>query len=275
MALDTTALRLTGRDALPLLHRTTSNALADLGAGEARATLFCDFRGRLMHRAVVAVAPDGAVWLVRDDAAGAELASAVDRMVFRDDLQIEDRSAALTVRRCLDPTASVARTEFGVDATGVPVPVQLCTGDDTVYTMEPGSALDETARITSLIPRHGHEIAEPFNPFEVGLATEVHLAKGCFTGQEALQRLITYDSVRRRPVHVGLPVERAAVPAGMPLDVFAAGERAGVLTSVAGRDGFAVLRRDALHNAAPFTLADGSALEIMRSPELERPLGRP
>src|SRR5512134_2200493 len=92
-----TALRLTGADVLPLLHRVTSQALADLAPGEARATLFCDFRGRLLHRAVVAVAPDGAVWLFRSDAPGSELAAAVDRMVFRDDVRIEDRSDELPV----------------------------------------------------------------------------------------------------------------------------------------------------------------------------------
>ena len=65
MLAPSTALRLTGRDVLPLLHRTTSNALDDLPLLGARATLFCDFRGRLQHRAVVAMASDGAVWLLR------------------------------------------------------------------------------------------------------------------------------------------------------------------------------------------------------------------
>lgn len=275
MALDSTALRLTGRDVLPLLHRTTSNALSDLGTGVARATLFCDFRGRLLQRAVVAVAPDGAVWLLRPDAPGAELAAAVDRMVFRDDVRIEDLSREIMVRLVADSAASESRAEFRGSADGVHTPVRLTTGDGTALLTHSDDAMTETARITALHPRHGHEIAEAFNPFEVGLAHEVHLNKGCFTGQEALQRLITYESVRRRPVHVRLPAPREALAAGGALDVFAAGERAGVLTSVAGRDGFAVLRRDAFTNAAPFMLEDGTLLTIASAPELARPLGRP
>ena len=86
------ALRLTGRDVLPLLHRVTSNALEDLQPGEARATLWCDFRGRLQYRALVAVASDGAVWLLRADAPGAELAAGVDKTIFRDDVKVEDLS---------------------------------------------------------------------------------------------------------------------------------------------------------------------------------------
>src|SRR6185436_4122192 len=86
-----TALRLTGRDTLPLLHRVTTNALEDLQPGEARATLWCDFRGRLQFRAVVAVTGD-AVWLLRADAPGAELAAALDKSIFRDDVKVEDVS---------------------------------------------------------------------------------------------------------------------------------------------------------------------------------------
>src|SRR5689334_24827944 len=48
-------------------------------------------------------------------------------------------------------------------------------------------------RIRAARPRHGHEVTSSFTPFEVGLAHEVHLDKGCFTGQEALMRLITYQ----------------------------------------------------------------------------------
>jgi folate-binding Fe-S cluster repair protein YgfZ len=113
---------------------------------------------------------------------------------------------------------------------------------------------------------------EAFNPFEVGLAREVHLAKGCFTGQEALQRLITYESVRRRPVHVRL----AAAPAELPAELLlASGERAGLLTSVAGDAGFAVVRNEAIANEATLSLADGTAVEPVAAPVPSRPIGRP
>ena len=205
---DSTALRLTGRDVLPLLHRTTSNALAELIPGSARVTLFCDYRGRLLHRALVAVASDGAVWLLRWDAPGAELAAAVDRMVFRDDVKIEDRSAEFAV-----VLAAAAPGDTGVLAERDGVPLVVAVGDGTLLALDGRAAMNEGERIARLLPRHGHEIAEAFNPFEVGLAGEVHLNKGCFTGQEVLQRLITYDSVRRRPVQVRLAATATTVPA--------------------------------------------------------------
>lgn len=239
---DRTALRLAGRDALALLHRVSTNALLDLPAGGARATLFCDFRGRLLHRAHVVHAPDGAVWLLRGDAAGAPLAAFVDRFVFREDVRVEDRADAF------------AWTLEGV-AWGEP--------------------LAEHERIARGLPRHGAEIAEAFNPYEVNLAHEVHLAKGCYTGQEALQRLVTYDSVRRRLVRF----EGEGPPPVTPQDVLGAaggGPVAGVLTSAAERPGggwiaLAALRHDAL---APLRLADGTPLGGPAEFPATAPLGR-
>jgi folate-binding protein YgfZ len=239
-----TALRLTGRDCLALLHRVSSNALLDLPEGGVRATLFCDFRGRLLHRAHVLHAPGGAVWLLRGDAAGGPLAAFVDRHVFRDDVTLDDRTDAF------------AWTIDGV------------TWD---------APLPEHERIATGRPRHGAEIAEAFNPYEVNLAHEVHLAKGCYTGQEALQRLVTYDSVRRRLVRF----EGGGATPTAPQDVLEAGagegRAAGVLTSAAPRPGggwiaLSPLRHDA---TGPLRLADGTVLgEPFEFPGT-RPQGRP
>src|SRR5689334_25389431 len=61
-------LRLEGRDTVGVVHRIWTAFLEDLPPGECRVTLFCDFRGRLLHRVVVGLAPGGAVWLARADA---------------------------------------------------------------------------------------------------------------------------------------------------------------------------------------------------------------
>ena len=156
----------------------------------------------------------------------------------------------------------------------VPSPVETTDGTRLVRagTAEP---LAESARITLLHPRHGHEIADAFNPFEVGLAHEVHLAKGCFTGQEALQRLITYESVRRRPARVQIGGSAPSLPSDVLAKGDAPGDRAGVLTSFDGGEGFAILRREPLEAGADFALTDGRVVEVIAAPEPARPLGRP
>jgi len=221
--LEAATLRLTGRDALSLLHRISTQALLDLPPGEERATLFCDFRGRLLHRAVVSVAEDGAIGLRSETPAG-ELAAFLDRHIFRDEITIEDRSGG-----------------------AVPEP----------------SGEDERARIRAGGARHGHEIAEAFNPYEGGLAADVHLDKGCYTGQEALQRLITYSSVRRELARV---TGAGAAPT-VPADVTRAGEKVGVLTSAAPEEaggwiGLAVIRKQLVSEATRDLEVGGVALTL-------------
>jgi tRNA-modifying protein YgfZ len=240
-------VRLEGRDALDLLHRISTAFFSDLAPGACRAAPFCDFRGRLLHRAVVAATRDGALWLLRDDAPGDELATFVERSVFREDVRIVDLGAQWS---------AVAGPEDGAPAPGAVeerdhVPVRARIAHDGTFALIPANApaprADEAARIRAGRPRHGHEIHPDFTPFEVGLAHEVHLAKGCYPGQEALMRLVTYRSVRRRLVRLA---GDGAAPVA-PGDVRAGGAVAGRLTSVAadGAGGWialAVLRHEAV-----------------------------
>lgn len=266
-----TALRLTGADALALLHRIGTNAVADLAPGQARATLFCDFRGRLLHRALVGIAMDGAAWLLRDDAPGAELATFLDRHIFRDDVRIEDRSGALPVRWA--PGEATVAADSLAERDGVPAALRV--GGETLVAGGGTAALaDPLARIRAARPAHGHEIVEAFTPYEVGLSHEVHLDKGCFTGQEALMRLITYRSVRRRLVRVG---GNGAAPS-IPADLTADGQPAGVLTSaVADGDGWlglAVVRNERCDPPRALEIAGGAATHVIEPLPPTRPLGR-
>jgi len=269
-----TALRLVGADALALLHRISTNAVGELAPGQVRATLFCDFRGRLLHRAVMGVTADAAVWLLRDDAPGAPLAEFLDRHVFRDDVRIEDRSASLSVR--WSDAAGPASTL--VEREGIPVALNVGSGETLAVGGSSGTIADDPAserrRILAGRPAHGHEIVEAFTPFEVGLAHEVHLDKGCFTGQETLMRLITYRSVKRRLARVGGP----GTAPGVPTDLTADGKPAGVLTSAAGDGdrwlGLAVLRHEVCDPPVALALPDGATLAPPEPLAPSRPLGR-
>jgi folate-binding protein YgfZ len=273
-AIDSTALRLTGKDVLAVLHRVTTQKLDDLAPGQARTTLFCEYRGRLLHRATVVHAPDGAVWLLRHDAPGAGLAAAVDRVVFREDVKIADRSGELAVRLVHVPQGANADAKFTADGT------PLLAGESEGFALAlgagaaPSPEVDEVARITAGHARHGSEVCDAFTPYDVNLSAHVHLDKGCFTGQEVLLRLVTRDKVLRRLVRVA---GTGAVPE--PQDVLANGEPVGRLTSAtATADGWlalAVMRMTALAAGGAFALADGSALRDLHAFEIARPLGRP
>src|SRR5437899_2768783 len=148
-----TLIRATGRDALDLLHRISTQHLRDLATGECRATLFCDFRGRTQHRVAVARAADGSVWLARPDAAATELVTVIDRQIFRDDVRLEnvsDRAAVVT-------TAATARQPGTfLERDGLPAALPWTNGIDLVIADGAAApALDEAERIRLGAPRHG------------------------------------------------------------------------------------------------------------------------
>ena len=267
-----TVLRLEGRDALDLLHRISTASLADLAQGQCRAAPFCDFRGRLLHRAVVAASQDGALWLMRDDAPGDELLAFVERSVFREDVRIADLGARWSVTGISGESTLPAGAVEERD--GVPVRAQVTP--DWAHALVPaGTPLprhDEAARIRAGRPRHGHEIHPDFTPFEVGLAHEVHLAKGCYPGQEALMRLVTYRSVRRRLVRIPGTGSPPASSAAVRQD----GAAAGRLTSVAADGGgwvaLAVLRHEAARPDARLEI-EGSGTAAPEPFDPTQPLG--
>jgi tRNA-modifying protein YgfZ len=285
-----TLLRLEGRDAPDLLHRISTAFLTDLAPGEARATLFCDFRGRLLHRAIVGMTSDHVVWLLRDDAPPEALAAHLDRHIFREDVRVRDAGPGRTVIRRSTP---VREGPALLEHDFIPTLVRVDATSAFEIVPEGSGGQDparEQRRILAGAPRHGHEIAEAFTPFEVGLAHEVHLSKGCFTGQEALMRLVTYQSVRRRLVRVD---GRGDAPA-TPTDVRLGGERVGVLTSAvahantakpaeSGADppepggwiGLAVLKHEACEPNAVLALESGAELASIRPFPLTHPLGLP
>ena len=272
-------LRLTGRDALPLLHRISTQALEDLPRGRSRATLFCDFRARLLFRAHVVRLSDDSVWLLHELAPGPQFAAHLDRHIFREDVKLEDWSDRFVVR---------GRIETGQRTDAAPLeeegrPLRLVLGDNAALDVLPvGTVLVpeqlftwEIARTGSGRPRHGHEIADAFHPFEVGLSEEVHLSKGCYTGQEVLQRLVTYRSVRRQLARVAGP----GIAPATPVRACVGDERVGTVTStIAAGDGWvglAVLSGRAFEPGVEVRVEDGAAMSSVSPFPPRAPQGLP
>lgn len=94
----------------------------------------------------------------------------------------------------------------------------------------------EPLRIERGIPAFGSELNEDRNPLEAGLIESISFNKGCYVGQEVVARLNTYDKVQRR-LSILAWQDGTVAPGD---EVFASGERVGVLTSVSAhpKDGF-------------------------------------
>ncbi len=216
---DVVITRVTGAERLTYLDAVLTQQLADLLPGSATSALLLDAHGAPLLVLDLAVEAE-AVLLV----APADCADEVDRLLagrtFLADARFERLPSHVAIR-----TVGASAAEVVADAleTDVVTQEQALLGEDVVLGLasgvlvvttdpervtaaltsagaEPGDPAElEAWDVANGVPTWGQEIAKGNLPEEVGLlATHVHLAKGCYPGQEAVARMWMLGRPRRR-----------------------------------------------------------------------------
>jgi folate-binding protein YgfZ len=259
-------LRLTGPDALRVLHGQTSQDLQTARPGDWRSTCCLTPTARLRGLAEVVVEEDG-VWLALTAGDGAALRQALDRVLFpADQVELGPLQAGRWWRVVGPPPSPPGAWR--------PLAGGWWLGGDALLRGEAGppAELDGLPRLSETEaerwrlrqgePAWPREINDAFNPFEVGLADRVSLSKGCYVGQETLAKLASGDGVKQQLRRwQALPGER--LEPGLELQT-AEGTRAGGLTSSlvladGVQVGLAMVRRQALDSDTLWAAA-GNAL---------------
>ena len=275
-------IRLEGAGSRRFLHGQSSQAIELAPVGSCLATCLISPTARMRALALVRLEANATELVVLAGDAQA-VHQALDRVLFpADGVRLGPVQPAQLVRwtGAPAPAQSPQLLQPGVDLgggaeqacwlqpPGTPLPAWL----EAIPELE--AAEVERQRLRCGFPAAPGELNDDTNPFELGLAPWVNLNKGCYVGQETLAKLATYDGVKHqlrywRADRSGLPSDPAAageLPTGISLTT-AAGERAGVITSVLhsadGSEGLALVRRQAL--AEPELLAaDGVRLQLSR-----------
>jgi folate-binding protein YgfZ len=124
----------------------------------------------------------------------------------------------------------------------------------------------EAFRILSAIPKFGVDITEKYLSQETAQTHALHFSKGCYLGQEIVERIQSRGQVHRTFTQFTLSGEMPTLPA--PLEVAALSpdskaKPAGELTSAALIDGtiyaLGYTRRELLDTHQPLTYAGGIA----------------
>ena len=299
---DRGVVTVTGPDRLSWLHSLTTQHLLGLAPGDSAETLLLDASGRLEHAAHVV--DDGeTTWLVVEGVEAAPLAAWLDRMRFMLRVEVADRSADLAV---VGAAGDVALPVPVVAPAGVPVvwtdpwPGVVVGGHgyapdeghpgherawrETVVTRDDlallaagdlpvaGQLAVEALRVEAWRPRAATEVDEKTLPHELDwLRTAVHLAKGCYRGQETVAKVHNLGHPPRRLVMLHLDGSDAVLPSrGDAVVVAAPGDDArdaravGAVTSVAlhhelGPVALAVVRRTTDEHA-PLAVLAGDAV---------------
>ncbi|UZN02803.1 YgfZ/GcvT domain-containing protein [Cellulomonas sp. S1-8] len=297
----------TGPDRLTWLHSLTSQDVAALPPRTSTELLVLDPHGHVEHAA--GVVDDGTTtWLLTETAPA--LAAWLDRMRFMLRVEVADVTDAwAALAEPVDaegadgepvtwrdpwPRTAPGGTRYGPDDDAHPgvdrrwrlvlVPrdrlVEEVRAREATGWPLAGTWASEALRIEAWRPRTSHEVDDRTIPHELDwLRTSVHLAKGCYRGQETVARVHNLGKPPRRLVllhldgsghlvpEVGAAVRlpSAAAPTAGGAEAAEQGRQVGHVTSVArhhelGPVALAVVKRSVPEDAVLLVDSDGGAI---------------
>jgi tRNA-modifying protein YgfZ len=253
-------VEVTGADRLAYLDAMSSQALADAPVGAVRPGLVLDPNGRTLVIFDAVVLEDRVLLILPDPAAATAATELLAGRTFLSDARV--RLSDLAVLRIYGPDAAAAASaasgsarasetlpqaiEHGplvaaqdgtasVAVLGPSVDVGMVIGRLVAAGLSEAEVTDvDTWRVIVGRPAWGREVVAPHLPEELGLLpSHVHLAKGCYPGQEAVARMWMLGRPRRR-----LAVIAGGAGALEPSGSAAAGAEV-LVTTVASRVPFA------------------------------------
>ncbi|OMH34912.1 folate-binding protein YgfZ [Tersicoccus sp. Bi-70] len=306
----------TGPDRLSWLHTLSSQQLTGLPAGVTTETLLLSVQGRIEFDLLVT--DDGErTWLLTDVGQHEDLARWLDSMRFMLRVEVADVTDAwAAVGAALDVEDTPAPLRDALTHFADPWPrlgpggfaytvgedhpaatwhwsVFLVPREDLERTVDAlaetgvglaGHSAAEALRVAAWRPRYARDVDEKTIPHELDLIrTGVHLAKGCYKGQETVARVHNLGHPPRRLVFLHLDGSEHTLPAAG--SEVRSGERAvGRVTSVAqhgemGPIALAVIKRS-VDPEATLVVVDGdsryaAAQEIIVAPDAGQVVGRP
>jgi len=239
----------TGEDRVRLLHAMTTNHVQQLEPGQGCYVFFLNPQGRILADANLFVTPDRILLDVEPEVRE-RVYQHLDKYIIADDVTLEDASDSLSALAIEGPTA-----EQVLRSMGAPVPDAAyshlewkgglvarvsSTGASGFRIFAPKEnlpALDladadsaRVVRIEHAKPRYGEDITDSALPQETQQMHALHFSKGCYIGQEIVERVRSRGHVNR--LLVGLHIAaKDHVTAGTKLT--ADGAEVGEITSAA------------------------------------------
>lgn len=251
-----------GPEARKWLNGLLTANTRDLRAGRATASFFLDPKGRALHFFDLAAESADRILILADQAQIEPLAERLNRFRFRARAEVEDQSAVGGSLAVTGPGAEALLAAVGVgplpgeeEALAPSAPgaehsavlrwrlggrefFEVLGGAEALPSLwerlraagarPAGAAAQERRRILDAVPRWRRDIRETDLPQETGEMRAVGVNKGCYIGQEIVERIRSRGAVHRR--FASFLFDGPAAPG----EKIAAGEReVGELTSAA------------------------------------------
>ncbi len=258
-------LEIRGGDRAAWLHNLTTHDIKSLRAGAGRYCFALNVKGRILFDANV-LALDEHLWLDVDRRWLGPAQTHLNRYIISEDVTLSDRSSVLGRLALIGPNLLVTLRDWGVPAVASLEPLQhqavIIAGQECRLVRHDGagplgvelivaadgqpavwqSVIDGGAvpvgwqvlqqlRVESGVPASCSDLDAEVLPAETGqLARAVSFQKGCYLGQEVVERMRAHRSVARQWVGLRFTDPPATEP---PLALTSNGQTVGRVTSAA------------------------------------------
>jgi folate-binding protein YgfZ len=295
-------IQVTGGDRSRWLNGMATNAIQQLTDGSGTYNFFLNAQGRIQGVGYVFARPD-ALLIETQASQIATLIPYLDHYIIMDDVELKDITGSWSGLAVIGPQSGAILAQIGLDVADLNplhlreilwndrsdskitaihahsplVPrYELWASPATIEALEtaliaagatplPPESL-EILRILEGTPRYGADIRDKELPQETGQTRALHFAKGCYLGQEIVERIRSRGNVHRTfhafRLEGDLPSTGAVLEAG--------GKQVGELTSIASISlegtptqlALGYVRREALDRNEPLTYAGGTAVPL-------------
>jgi len=247
-----------GEDRTRLLHAMTTNDVQELEPGRGCYAFFLDAQGHILGDVNLFCLPDHFLLDTEPETAG-RLYAHLDKYIIADDVTLENAGSELATLAVEGPKAGDVLTALGasapeapyghlpwgartvarVNSTGAPgffVFVRVEEKEELVRNLQSAGADfadSEAARVVRLEhgkPRYGDDFTENQLPQETQLLHGVHFNKGCYLGQEIVERVRSRGHVNRLLVRIEIDGDE---PLAASTKLTAEGKDVGFVTSSA------------------------------------------
>jgi folate-binding protein YgfZ len=231
-------IRATGEDRARLLHAMTTNQVQQLTPGEGCYAFFLSAQGRILGDVNLLCFEDHLL-LDTEPETRLKLFEHLDRYIIADDVTIQDQTDEIATIAVEGPEAAavlaglgapIPERQYSTAPWGKSIVAKLnSAGVDGFFvfilTTDKGGLVDklsaagvaaaspEDARVVRIEhgrPRYGEEITERYLVQETGQLHAVHFSKGCYLGQEIVERVRSRAQIHR--VLHRLEIDTSEVP---------------------------------------------------------------
>jgi tRNA-modifying protein YgfZ len=284
-------IRVTGDDRARLLHAMTTNHVQQMKPGDGIYAFFLNAQGRILADACVLCFEDHFLLDTAPETRGT-VYEHLDRYIIADDVTLEDITEQTFCFGLEGPRAGETAAHCGLSAPhhrfshvrlidfdvaaisatgshGARIYGAIQRKDEALAMIEGAGAIAaspedaERARIENFVPKYGCEITEHTLPQETQQLHALHFQKGCYLGQEIIERIRSRGHVNRLLMGFRMDVDTAAPSPGAKLIV--EGKPAGEVTSSAASNGavfgLAYVRVPGARSGAMAEI-DGHAVEL-------------